>query len=61
MASPVTVAGKIFSSILAFVSVGSLIAAFGFLFGPFMGKLWKIGVFKLEEEIRHLGGKKGDE
>ena len=57
-AVPVTDLGKIFTSIIAFISVGSMIAAFGFLFGPFLGKLWKVGVYKLEEEIQHLGRKK---
>ena len=54
---PQTVAGKIFTSILAFVSVGILLAALGFVFGPFLGKLWRIGVLKLEEEIRTLSKK----
>ena len=49
--SPQTTAGKIFTSFLAFVSVGTLLAALGFLFGPFLGKLWRIGVIKLEEEL----------
>ena len=57
-ASPATALGKIFTSLLAFVSVGSMVAAFGFLFGPFLGKLWRIGVFKIEEEISRLGQKK---
>ena len=55
--TPATVMGKIFTSLLAFVSVGSMVASFGFLFGPFLGKLWRIGVFKIEEEIHHLNNK----
>ncbi len=51
--SAATNAGKIFTSIMAFVSVGTVVACFGFIFGPFMGQLWKIGVTKLEEEIYH--------
>ena len=51
--SPQTTAGKIFTSFLAFISVGTLLAALGFLFGPFLGKLWKVGVIKFEEEL-HL-------
>lgn len=51
---PVTVFGKLFTCALAFISVGTMIASFGFLFGPFFGKLWRIGVIKLEEEIEHL-------
>ncbi len=57
-ASPVTVAGKIFTSFMAFISMGSMMAAFGFLFGPFFGRLWRLGVFKLEEEFHHLAEKK---
>lgn len=51
---PVTRWGKIFTSVIAFVSVGSVVAALGFLFGPFLGKLWRIGVSKLEEELHLL-------
>ena len=50
---PVTAAGKIFTCLLAFVSVGLMVASLGFLFGPFLGKLWHIGKMKLEEEL-HL-------
>ena len=49
-----TTAGKLFTSFLAFVSAGAMIASLGFLFGPFLGKLWRIGVIKVEEEIEHL-------
>ncbi len=48
---PVTVGGKLFFSLIAFISVGTVVAALGFLFGPFLGKLWKIGVYKFEEEL----------
>ena len=57
-ASPVTPLGKIFTSMIAFISVGSMLTAFGFLFGPFLGKLWHVGKMKLEEELRLLEGKK---
>ena len=50
---PQTVGGKLFTSVLAFVSVGVFLAAFSFVFGPFLGKLWRIGVIKMEEEL-HL-------
>ena len=59
-AAPTTPAGKLFVSIMAFLSVGAVIAALGFLFGPFFGKLWRVGVEKMEDEPRHLkppGGK----
>ena len=49
---PQTAAGKIFASLMAFVSVGGGVAALGFLFGPFFGKIWRIGVEHLEEELR---------
>ena len=57
MFTPATVAGKMFASLMAFVSVGTVVAALGFLFGPFFGKLWKIGVEHLEEDL-HLTKKK---
>ena len=52
--------GKIFASIMAFVSVGLVVAALGFLFGPFFGKLWRIGVIKLEEELHLIERHKKD-
>lgn len=52
--APVTAAGKLFTSLLAFISVGTMVASLGFLFGPFMGRLWKIGIIKFEEELEHL-------
>ena len=48
--TPSTTAGKLFASLMAFVSVGTVVAALGFLFGPFFGRLWRIGVERLEEE-----------
>ena len=55
-----TTAGKLFTSAFSFISVGALLATLGFLFGPFLGKLWKVGVMKFEEELEVLrhGGKK---
>ncbi len=44
-----TTAGKIFTSILSFISVGVLLASLGFLFGPFLGRLWKVGTVKFED------------
>jgi len=46
--------GKIFSSVLAFVSVGTVITALLFLFGPFLGTLLKAGEEKLEELGREV-------
>ena len=42
-APPATVAGKLFASFLAIFSVGIVVAAIGFTFGPFLGQLWRIG------------------
>ncbi len=52
--SPATSAGKLFTCFLAFTSTGLMIATLGFLFGPFLGRLLKIGFIKFEEEIEHL-------
>ena len=57
MMIPVTPAGKIFASCMAFISVGVVFAALGFLFGPFLGKLLHIGVEHIEEEL-HFKDKK---
>ena len=51
---PTTPAGKLFVSLMAFVSVGFVVASLGFFFGPFFGQLWRIGMEKMEEELRHL-------
>lgn len=50
MMMPQTPAGKIFASLMSFLSIGVVVAALGFIFGPFLGVLWKIGV----EHIEHL-------
>ena len=47
---PVSSAGKLFTSVLAFVSVGTVVAALGFLFGPFFGLLFRFGVEKFDEK-----------
>ena len=47
-------AGEIFSSILAFVSVGTVITALLFLFGPFLGKLLREGEGRLEKIEKEL-------
>ena len=56
MIIPVSAGGKLFAAFMAFLSVGTVVAALGFLFGPFMGKLWKIGAEKIieaEEKFEH--------
>ena len=50
--APATTAGMLFASLMAFLSVGVITAALAFLFGPFFGKLWKIGVVHFEEEVQ---------
>ncbi len=52
MTTPVTALGKLFISFMAFLSVGTVVTALGFLFGPFFGRLWHIGVVRVEEEIQ---------
>ena len=46
--------GKIFSSVLAFVSVGTVITALLFLFGPFLGRVFREGEERLEEVGREV-------
>ena len=41
--------GKVFSSVLAFVSVGTVITALLFLFGPFLGQVIRAGEEKVED------------
>ena len=41
--------GKVFSSLLAFVSVGTVVTALLFVFGPFLGRVLRAGEEKLEE------------
>ena len=57
MITPVTAAGKLFASAMAFLSVGFVVASLGFLFGPLLGLLFRIGHERWEEEIKELKGK----
>ena len=57
---PDTAMGKIFSSFLAFVSVGTVATALLFLFGPFLGRLLKAGEEKLEEVGKEVEKLEGD-
>ena len=52
--TPQTDAGLLFASVMAFVSVGTVVAALGFIFGPFFGLLWRIGIDKFEGELHLL-------
>lgn len=50
---PATSMGKIFTSIMAFISVGTVVFALGFIFGPFFSRIVRISEQKiLEEEHR---------
>ncbi len=53
-ASPKTDAGKIFASLFAFVSVGAVVSALVFVFGPMLGSLVKTGFDYVEREERRL-------
>ena len=46
---PTSAVGKVFASILAFVSVGTVVTALLFLFGPFLGALLRLSEEKVEE------------
>lgn len=48
--TPTSEVGKIFAALLAFVSVGTVITALLFLFGPFFGSVLKLELEKIEEE-----------
>lgn len=48
--APATFWGKIFAGVMAFVSVGAVLTALFFLFGPFFGTVFRLGIERLEEE-----------
>lgn len=50
-------AGKLVASVLAFVSVGTVITALLFLFGPFLGRVIRAGEEKVEEIEKEFEGK----
>lgn len=49
--TPTTDAGKIFATVMAFLSVGVVLTAIGFVVGPLMGKLFKVGFEKYDEDM----------
>ena len=50
--TPVTALGKFFASVMAFVSVGVVITSLGFVFGPFLGRLFHVGIQHMEAEMK---------
>jgi len=46
--------GRIFASIMAFVSVGSSLSAVLFVLGPLLGRFWRRFVEQVEREARHF-------
>lgn len=50
--TPSTPAGTVFASLMACVSIGTVVAAAGFLFGPFLGQLWRIGHERWEKDAK---------
>ena len=58
MTIPHTAAGKVFTAIMAFLSVGIGVASLGFLFGPFFGELWHLGAHRFEERLKEFERKR---
>ena len=56
--TPATDGGKIFASIMAFVSVGFVLTAMTFLIGPLMGKLFKVGFEKYDDDLDKKNSKR---
>ena len=54
---PSTPSGKLFAAFMSFISVGTVVAALGYLFGPFFTRVWKISLHKLEDEEKLLEAK----
>ncbi len=52
--APVTTAGKIFTGVMAFVSVGTVIGALLFIFGPLLGGVAKESAEIVEDEIEKV-------
>lgn len=62
---PLTLAtdnGKIFASIMAFVSVGSILTTIVYTLGPVLSSIWREGIERVEKEAkraeREIEGKK---
>lgn len=46
--------GKIFASVMAFVSIGSVVTTFVFTLGPILQRLWREGLERLELDAREV-------
>jgi hypothetical protein len=55
-----TDAGKIFASVMAFVSVGSVITTLVFTLGPIFGMIWRESLERVETEARKMEGEIGE-
>ncbi len=49
--TPATDAGKVYAAFMAFISVSLVLTAIGFLVGPLMGRLFKVGFEKYDDEM----------
>ena len=58
---PATVGGKLFAGVFAFISVGTTVSALVFLFGPFFGRVFRLGIEKIEEVEKEHERKKSSE
>ena len=52
--APATDLGKIFASMMAFVSVGTVVTSLVFIFGPFFGVLLRMGAEEVEKEVHKI-------
>jgi len=58
---PQSAVGKVFAAVLAFVSVGTVISALLFLFGPFFGRVFRLGMERIEEAEKEFEHKPRNE
>ena len=49
-----TDAGKLFASVMAFVSVGSVITTLVFTLGPILATIWREGIERVEREAKKI-------
>ena len=56
--TPLTDGGKLFACVMAFVSVGFVLAALSFLIGPLAGKLLRVGFEKYDDDMDKKNSKR---